>query len=55
MSTVDSDRDVETILVTEREHWMDGPPHELFRRCAANARALDLRISDFPSKRASGR
>ncbi len=24
--------DLEQLLVTDREHWLDGPPHELFRR-----------------------
>ena len=24
--------DIEDVLVTEREHWPDGPPHELFKR-----------------------
>ena len=24
--------DLEHVLVTEREVWADGPPHELFRR-----------------------
>ena len=23
------------VLVTEREHWLDGPPHELFARLRA--------------------
>jgi cytochrome P450 len=26
------DKPLEEILVTEREHWPDGPPHELFQR-----------------------
>jgi cytochrome P450 len=25
-------RPIEDVLVTEREEWLDGPPHELFRR-----------------------
>jgi cytochrome P450 len=24
---------IEEILIGEREHWIDGPPHELFKRC----------------------
>jgi len=24
-------RDIESVEVTEREHWLEGPPHELFR------------------------
>src|SRR3954453_14014676 len=24
---------IEDLLVGEREHWVDGPPHELFKRC----------------------
>jgi cytochrome P450 len=30
MATVGSD--LENVLVGEREHWLDGPPHELFKR-----------------------
>ncbi len=30
MATVGSDLD--HVLVGEREHWLDGPPHELFKR-----------------------
>src|SRR5258707_7881031 len=24
-------RDIESVEVTEREHWLEGPPHEVFR------------------------
>ena len=24
---------IEDVLIGEREHWLDGPPHELFERC----------------------
>src|SRR3954467_2572354 len=24
---------IEDLLIGEREHWVDGPPHELFKRC----------------------
>jgi cytochrome P450 len=24
---------IEDVLIGEREHWVDGPPHELFKRC----------------------
>ena len=29
-----TDSDLDDVLVTEREHWEDGPPHELFKRAA---------------------
>ncbi len=34
-----TEHDLETVLVTEREHWLEGPPHELFR---------DIRASGCP-------
>src|ERR687886_1150063 len=43
--------DVEQILVTEREHWQDGPPHELFKRLRAECPDhRSERISDYPGE-----
>jgi cytochrome P450 len=42
---------LEDVLVTEREHWPDGPPHELFKRlrneCPVHYTA---HISEFPNE-----
>jgi cholest-4-en-3-one 26-monooxygenase len=49
MAVVDSD--LESVLVGEREHWVDGPPHELFakmrHRCPVHWTA---EITEFPSE-----
>jgi cholest-4-en-3-one 26-monooxygenase len=42
---------VEEILVTEREHWQDGPPHELFRRMRAECPVhWTSRITEYPEE-----
>ena len=42
---------LEQTLVTEREHWLDGPPHELFgelrRGCPVHWTG---RISEYPGE-----
>jgi cytochrome P450 len=42
---------LEDVLVTEREHWQDGPPHELFKelrgRCPVH---WTERISEYPDE-----
>ena len=42
---------IEDVLVTEREHWLDGPPHELFKelrgRCPVH---WTEKISEFPEE-----
>ena len=35
---------IEDILIGEREHWIEGPPHELFKRLATSARCTGPRI-----------
>ena len=49
--------DLEHVLVTEREQWRDGPPHELFKRAAQRVPgALDRRRSpSTPTRTATGR
>ena len=46
-----SERPIEEILVTERELWLDGPPHELFRdlrsRCPVHWTA---KITEYPEE-----
>src|SRR3954453_21184943 len=43
--------DLEQLLLTEREHWHDGPPHELFKdlrgRCPVH---WTERISEYPEE-----
>jgi cytochrome P450 len=47
--TVSAHRNLEDVLVTEREHWPAGPPHELFkqlrRECPVH---WTSRITEFP-------
>jgi cytochrome P450 len=41
--------DLEQVLVTEREQWLQGPPHELFRRLRAECPVhWTTRISEYP-------
>jgi cytochrome P450 len=43
--------DVEQVLVTEREHWLDGPPHELFSRLRSECPVhWTARVSDYPDE-----
>ena len=55
MTTTGSD--LEHVLVTERELWQDGPPHELFKRLRRRVPgALDEQDHRVPGARpASGR
>jgi cholest-4-en-3-one 26-monooxygenase len=46
-----ADTEVEDILVTERELWPDGPPHELFKRLRNECPVhWTSRISEFPDE-----
>jgi cholest-4-en-3-one 26-monooxygenase len=48
---VDASLPVEEILVTEREHWLDGPPHEIFRRLRHECPVhFTERITEFPDE-----
>ena len=44
-------RSLDEVLVTERELWVDGPPHELFRdlrsRCPVH---WTERITEYPDE-----
>jgi cytochrome P450 len=43
--------DLENVLVTEREVWQDGPPHELFRRMRRECPVhWTERISEYPEE-----
>jgi cholest-4-en-3-one 26-monooxygenase len=45
------DDDLENVLVTERELWLDGPPHELFRRLRRDCPVhWTERITDYPEE-----
>jgi cytochrome P450 len=45
-------RDLENVLVTEREVWQEGPPHELFRRMRRECPVhWTERISEYPEER----
>jgi cytochrome P450 len=49
MAAVDSDLD--SVLVTEREHWQDGPPHELFARMRGHCPVhWTEQITEFPEE-----
>jgi cytochrome P450 len=42
---------VKQILVTEREHWLDGPPHELFKRLRGECPVhWTEKISEYPNE-----
>src|SRR3954454_20378818 len=42
---------VEDVLVTEREQWLDGPPHDLFRRMRAECPVhWTPRITEYPDE-----
>ena len=48
--SVDASR-LEDVLVTEREVWQDGPPHELFKRMRAECPVhWTSRITEYPSE-----
>jgi len=43
------DGNLDEILVTEREHWPDGPPHELFKRLRGECPVhWTSRVTEFP-------
>ena len=42
---------IEDVLVTERERWQDGPPHELFRRLRSECPVhWTARITEYPGE-----
>jgi cytochrome P450 len=46
-----ADTDIEDVLVTERELWPDGPPHELFKRLRNECPVhWTSRITEFPEE-----
>jgi cholest-4-en-3-one 26-monooxygenase len=46
-----SDGDLDNVLVTERELWVDGPPHELFRRLRRECPVhWTERMTEFPEE-----
>jgi cytochrome P450 len=43
--------DLDQVLVTDREHWLDGPPHELFSRLRNECPVhWTPRVSEYPSE-----
>jgi cytochrome P450 len=43
--------DLEKVLVGEREHWQDGPPHELFKRMRSECPVhWTSHVSEFPEE-----
>jgi cholest-4-en-3-one 26-monooxygenase len=43
--------DLDKVLVTEREHWLDGPPHELFSRLRSECPVhWTSRVSEYPDE-----
>jgi cytochrome P450 len=50
VSTTNSD--LEQVLVSEREEWLEGPPHELFARLRAECPVhWTSKISDYPNEK----
>ncbi len=46
-----NDVDLENVLVGERELWLDGPPHELFRRLRSECPVhWTARVSEYPNE-----
>jgi cytochrome P450 len=46
-----TDSDLDQVLVTDREHWLDGPPHELFGRLRAECPVhWTSRVSEYPDE-----
>jgi cytochrome P450 len=44
--------DLEELLVTERDLWLDGPPHETFRRLRAECPVhFTKRVTEFPTEK----
>jgi cytochrome P450 len=51
MSAEPVDRPVEDALVTEREHWLDGPPHELFKQLRGQCPVhWTSKITEYPDE-----
>jgi cytochrome P450 len=49
MASVGSD--LENVLVGDREHWLDGPPHDLFQRLRGECPVhFTERISEYPAE-----
>jgi len=49
MASVGSD--LENVLVGDREHWLDGPPHELFKRLRGECPVhFSERITEYPEE-----
>jgi cytochrome P450 len=43
--------DLDQVLVTDREHWLDGPPHELFGRLRGECPVhWTARVSEYPDE-----
>src|SRR5256886_1534655 len=43
--------DLENVLVGDREHWLDGPPHDLFKRLRAQCPVhFSERITEYPEE-----
>jgi cholest-4-en-3-one 26-monooxygenase len=54
MAAVGSDLD--DVLVGEREHWKDGPPHELFARMRGECPVhWTDRVTEYSTEGGSGR
>src|SRR3954463_5392971 len=43
--------DLEDVLVTDREHWLDGPPHALFKQLRGQCPVhFSKRITEYPDE-----
>ncbi|WP_372788527.1 cytochrome P450 [Paraconexibacter sp.] len=47
-----TEHDLDTVLVTDREHWLEGPPHELFRAIRSSGCPVhwSSRITEYPTE-----
>jgi cytochrome P450 len=49
--SIEEQTPVEEVLVTEREEWLDGPPHELFKRLRSECPVhFTKRITEYPEE-----
>ena len=42
--------DLDAIDVPDIEHWQDGPPHEIFKRCARKCPVHFDEINEYPDE-----
>ncbi len=49
--SIEEKRAIEDVLVTEREEWLDGPPHELFKRMRSECPVhFTSKLTEYPDE-----